>query len=96
MPGPGVLLVTMGSTAGSKNIGCKPRQRGVERLACRQRERRAVCRRSLGRCRKRLRRALEHELAGREVVVGTVVDPEQLGVALDLRERRRVDAFRDG
>ena len=35
------------------------------------------------------RRALQHELARRQVVVRTVVDPEQLGVALDLGERRR-------
>ena len=37
-----------------------------------------------------------HELARGEVVVGTVVQPEQLRVALDFRQRRGVDALRVG
>jgi hypothetical protein len=45
---------------------------------------------------KRLRRALQHELTRGEVVVGPVVDPEQLRIALDLRERPGIDTLRVG
>ena len=38
-----------------------------------------------------LRRALEDELARGEIVVGTAVDPEQLGIPLDFRQGGRVD-----
>ena len=68
------------------------REHGVERFArfaMPPGERGAVLLGDLRRVGKRLRRALQHELARGEVVVGPVVDPEQLRVALDLRQRRR-------
>ena len=40
---------------------------------------------------KRLGRAFEHELTGRQVVVRTGVQPKQLRIALDLTERCRID-----
>ena len=45
-----------------------------------------------GRRGERLRRALQHELARGQVVVGPGVEPEQLGVALNLGQRLRIDA----
>ena len=60
-----------------------------------QRERRAALLAPRGRRGKRLRRALQHELARGQVVVGAGVEPEQLRVALDLGERRGIDARRD-
>ena len=94
LPGPGVLLVTIGSTVGSKNIGCSRASIASSDSPAGGANVAPFCRRGLGRRGKRLRRALQHELARGQVVVGTVVDPEQLGVALDLGERRRVDALR--
>ena len=95
LPARGVLLVTIGSTSGSKNIGRSRVEQRVERLAGAQRKRRA---RRAGRVRRGGESAsgvhVEHELARGEVVVGAGVDPEQLRVALDLRERRGVDAVR--
>ena len=45
--------------------------------------------------RERLGRASQDELARGEVVERPAVDPEQLGVAVDLLERLRIDARRD-
>ena len=89
-PGGGVLFVTIGSTFGSKNIGCRRASMASSDSPVRRvGERGAVLLRDLRRVGKGLRRALQHELASGEVVVGPVVDPEQLRVALDLRQRRR-------
>ena len=71
-------------------------QRRVECFAARRGEFGATGGRRFRRRCKRLRRALQDELPRREVVVRTVVDPEQLRVALDLRERRGVNALRVG
>ena len=69
----------------------QPRQQRVERLAALQRERRARLCGGFGRGGERLRRAREHEFLRRQVVVLAAVDPEQLGVALNLGERRLLD-----
>ena len=72
----------------------KPREQLIERFALLQREAGARLFGRVRRRRERVRRAAQHELARRQVVVRTVVDPEELGVALDLVERRLVDLSR--
>ena len=81
----GVLLVTIGSTFGVEEHRLQPRQHRVERsrLAGRRTSRRSSPRPSPPRQTPRGVHC-QHELARGEVVVGAVVDPEQLGVALDL------------
>jgi hypothetical protein len=90
----GGLVRDDGSTAGSKNIGARrasiassvsPAGRPTVAPAL------TAVRTAGG---KRLGRGLQHELAGRQVVVRPVVDPEQLGVGLDGRQRGRIDALR--
>ena len=72
----------------------QPRQQLIERLAVSQRKGRAGALGGVRRGGKRLGRAPQDELAGGEVVERPAVDPEQLGVAMDLLERLRIDARR--
>ena len=101
-PGPGVLFVRTGSTCGSKKNGARrsisasndsPARCG--KRAPRPAAARAAAPRSAG-------RQAQQELARRDVVVWTGVEPEQLRVAADLGDRRRVhvlvvreDRFKD-
>jgi hypothetical protein len=74
----------------------EPREQLVDRFAAPQREACAVVQRhARGLC-KCLRRGVHNEFPGGQVVVWPAVNPEQLGVAADLVERRRVDALRVG
>ena len=94
------VLVLARRLAGDDRVDCRVEEERLhagqhrrQRFARLQRELRAVGLRRRRGGRERGRGALHHELARREVVVGTGVDPEQLRVALDLGQRRRVDAF---
>ncbi len=94
LPGPGFLLVTIGSTFGSKNIGSRRLRRASSDSPCRvgkvAPDFSAVCAAVAKACGV----IFMHELARRQVVIGAVVDPEQLRVALDVSQRRRFDAGR--
>ena len=68
-------------------------QERVNRFACLSRELRARLLGDLRSSAQRLRSDLEHEFPCRQVVVRAGVDPEQFGVALDLAEGLRLDAF---
>ena len=72
----------------------EPREHRVKRLAVLRREGRARRLRRPGRGGEGIGRRLQHELPRGEVVVGAVVDPEVLRVALNLRERRGIDPLR--
>ena len=72
----------------------QPFQQCLERFTRPQREFRATFLSRGGRGGERFRRALEHELSCGQVVVGAGVDPEELGVALNLGERLRIDVLR--
>ena len=74
--------------------GLEPREERVEGFAAGRRKARAGAPGSVRRGGKRRGRAREHELARRQVVVRAGVDPEQLGVAEDLVERRALDLRR--
>ena len=93
LPGPGVLLVTIGIDRRRRrtSAGAARAARRATRLAP-SGSVAPPSRPPGGRGRKRLGRALQDELARRQVVVGAAVEPEQLRVALDLGQRRRVDA----
>ena len=70
----------------------EPRQQPIERFTIPQRKRRAGAFGRMRRGGKGGRRNPEDELAGCQIVVRAAVDPEQLGIARDLVERRLVDA----
>ena len=69
----------------------EPVEHLLERLALCERQRRPGFRRRDRGGGKRLRRALKDELPRGQVVIRPGVDPEQLGVAVNLIERDRVD-----
>ena len=94
LPGGGALFVTIGSTLGSKNIGCRRASiASSDSPFCVANVAPAACA-ALAAAANASGVDLQHELPRGEVVVGAVVDPEQLRVALDLGERRRIDALR--
>ena len=92
LPGGGVLVVTIGSTPGRRTSGASRASSASSVSPSRGGKRAPAWRGGVRGGGERLRRARQHELARGEVVVGAGVDPEQLRVALDLGERRGVDA----
>ena len=77
-----------------EKVRLKPGEHLIERFALFDRERRARLLSRVGGGGKRRGRALEDELAGCQIVVRTRVDPEKLGVPLDLVERGLLDLLR--
>ena len=93
-PSPGVLQVTIGSKSGSKNIARVRLDALRDRLALFEIEPGAVDRGDLHRLDHALAIEIEQELARRQVVVRAGVEPEQLGVARQLRQRLVGNAVR--
>ncbi len=71
----------------------QPGQQLIERFARLQRKTRAVAMREVSGGRESGRRTGQDEFSRGQVVVAAAVDPEKLGVALDLLERRRIDVI---
>ena len=91
MPGPGVLFVTIGSTVGIEEHRLQPLEQASSVSPVRWETARPRWRRRWAAAANASGEHFKHELPRGEVVVGSGVEPEQLRVAADFRERRRLE-----